>query len=420
MISVEIQNLFQIPDRAVHYLTFEMVVIAIITWFLALCYLCLLGFYRYGWHLSKKKKLSNNPIDHPFVSVIIVARNEEENIERCLESVCSQDYPDNRYEVWLVDDHSEDRTLEITERFKKVKLLSLSNDTDSFTISHKKEAIKTAISRSQGEIILNTDADCVVKNTWISSMAGYFAEFPNTQIVAGPVRMNSISTGGWWASCFSAFQIIDFSMYQGLTAAGIATGIHHLANGANLAYRKSAFISVGGFSGYEHLPTGDDMMLAQKIVGKYKNSAQYASDQHAIVATQPAPSFKRFINQRIRWASKSADYSEKSILPVMGIVFLFNLMLIVLVVAASVHPLSYHIWGMPLVVHFLILIAIKTGAEGILLFPVLSFLNQLNVSGWLIVLQPFHICYTVSAAFLGLKGNYEWKGRKFYKSNSRQ
>ena len=54
--------------------------------------------------------------NHPFVSVIVPARNEEDNIEKCLLSVLGQDY--SNFEVVVVDDNSEDRTLEIMKSIK--------------------------------------------------------------------------------------------------------------------------------------------------------------------------------------------------------------------------------------------------------------------------------------------------------------
>jgi len=61
----------------------------------------------------------------PLVSVLIPARNEEQNIKACLESVRKQDYPN--FEVVVLDDNSVDRTYRIVERMavkdKRIRLI---------------------------------------------------------------------------------------------------------------------------------------------------------------------------------------------------------------------------------------------------------------------------------------------------------
>jgi glycosyltransferase involved in cell wall biosynthesis len=51
--------------------------------------------------------------EYPFVTAMIVARNEERYIERCFRSLLEQSYPADRYEVLIIDSLSDDRTLEI-------------------------------------------------------------------------------------------------------------------------------------------------------------------------------------------------------------------------------------------------------------------------------------------------------------------
>ena len=96
------------------------------------------------------------------ITVIIPARNEEENIASCLDSICNQSYPSNLFEVLVVDDHSTDNTAAIVKSYerKNVKLISLKDFVQDALNSYKKKAIEIAIAQSTGELIVCTDADC--------------------------------------------------------------------------------------------------------------------------------------------------------------------------------------------------------------------------------------------------------------------
>ena len=115
---------------------------------------------------------SSNSDYLPFVSVVIAARNEEGNIERCIEALKKQDYSNKLFEVIIINDRSTDNTAEIiagktdsVSNFHTLTIKDLPVNT-----SPKKFALQKGIEASKGEIILTTDADCVPKPGWISGM----------------------------------------------------------------------------------------------------------------------------------------------------------------------------------------------------------------------------------------------------------
>ena len=391
----------------------EMLLLIIIAWVLVTVYLLLLIFYRAGWGNQTADPIQKATSEN-FLSVIIPARNEGRNLGNCLNSISKQKFPVSKYEVIVVDDNSDDNTVQIAKGYPGTKVLSLSEDTVIHLKSHKKTAITKAVNQAKGNIIVSTDADCTMESGWLEAIDQRFSTQPRLMAIAGPVKLISPDE-----NLFTVFQSLDFAMYQGITAAGINTGWHHLANGANLAYRKSAFEAVNGFSGHEHLPTGDDMLLVQKIRTRFPGSVQYLKENKAVVSTLPCPDLKSFIHQRIRWASKSAEYTEKKILPVMVLVFLVNLTMLLLGVL-SIFNSSSEIWGLTILQQLGLLFSIKILSELILIIPVLKFFKQEKLLWFFILLQPFHICYTVSMAFLGLKGSYEWKGRQIRKSDQKK
>ena len=103
-----------------------------------------------------------------------------------------------------------------------------------------------------------------------------------------------------------------------------------MGNGANMAYSKSAFNEVGGFSGIDNIASGDDMLLVHKISQRYPGRIAYAFTNEAMVETDPEPDLKSFLRQRIRWASKAAKYEDKRIFRVLLLVYAANLSLFIL------------------------------------------------------------------------------------------
>ena len=133
--------------------------------------------------LFRNRKGRNNALS--MVSVIVAARNEEENIEDCLSALALQDYPDDMYEVVVVNDRSSDGTEQIARSFEdRYYNFSLLNVTgEPLYACPKKNALNLGIESSRGEIILLTDADCRPPCSWISDMVGHFE--PEVGLVAG-------------------------------------------------------------------------------------------------------------------------------------------------------------------------------------------------------------------------------------------
>lgn len=387
--------------------------IIIFCYLLFFAYLLLLAMYRKGWqsiHLPGVRK----ELNFPMVTIIIPARNEEFTLPSCLECIIKQQYPDSLFEIIVIDDHSEDNTASVAARFPKTRVLSLSDYPDDSFSSFKKRAITLGVSKAVGEIIITTDADCEMGVNWIRSIVTYFQNNRDVKIVAGPVNLIGLTTKGIFKSAFSAFQQVDFMMFQGITAGGIGGRFHHLCNGANLAYRKDAFYAVDGFSGNEQQPSGDDIFLMQKMVSCFPGASFYLKSRDAIVKTRPARTVGEFIQQRIRWAGKSAGYSEKTILPIMGLVLGVNLCVLLPGLICVINP-NLTIFQIPIYIHLGFLWLIKIFSEYLLFFPVSEFFGQPRLRIWILILQPLHVSYTVSIAFLSLIGTYKWKGRNFKK-----
>ena len=378
-----------------------MIFVYIITLVLLAAYAVLLNYYLKGW--KSQPESGSPPSGYPastFITVLVPARNEQQQIRNCLDSLLAQDYPKHLREFIIIDDHSEDQTAAIVKEYENqgVRLLSLNEYLPAGQQnSYKKKAIETGISQSRGSLILTTDADCTAGPGWLKAIA-YCHEQTGAQLVAAPVKIPFQRT---W---LSVFQSLDFLSLQGITAASVFLGFHSMCNGANLAYTTHAFKAVKGFEGIDGLASGDDMLLMHKIARDFPHQIVYLKNRDAIVNTLPTASLKDFLQQRIRWASKARFYDDKNVLVVLMLVYLLNIALLVCMAAAFFsgnHALAA-----------IGLILLKTLAEYRFMRSVAEFYGQSAIMQYFVFLQPFHIVYTVLAGTFGQFGQYEWKGRK--------
>ena len=334
-------------------------------------------------------------------SIIIPARNEAENIEACIRSIQRNNYPQNLFEIIIADDFSTDSTPDIVENIAKeflnVRLIKLDNLINQNINSYKKRAIELAIAQSSFEWIITTDADCIIPQHWLGLYDAYI-QLHNPIFVAAPVMFNCNN------SFLSVFQCLDFISLQGITAASVSAGFHSMCNGANLAYNKNVFNEVGGFKNADHIASGDDMLLMHKIKIKYPSSIGYLFNQNAIVKTTPMPDWKSFFNQRIRWASKATNYKDKGIFIVLLLVYLTNLCLCILFVLGFFYSKAFYF--------LLVFVLTKALFELPFMYRVAKFFSSQKIMIWFVLMQPFHITYTIISGWLGKFGTYKWKGRK--------
>ncbi len=201
-----------------------MTALLIITLGLALLYGILMLSYLYGW--SRLKPF--DPATHAYtfstkVSVIIPARNEEENIPVLLEALQQQSYPANLFEVIVVDDFSTDRTADVVRYFPatNVRLVRMADhlSPEERLNSYKKKAIETAITMATGHLIVTTDADCVMGTKWLEAVVKCY-EIHKPKFIAAPVSYHHED------NFFKKLQSLDFMTMQGITGA-VAYGIRH-------------------------------------------------------------------------------------------------------------------------------------------------------------------------------------------------
>jgi cellulose synthase/poly-beta-1,6-N-acetylglucosamine synthase-like glycosyltransferase len=352
----------------------------------------LLWFYLHHW--SRPEDATQYSPQTPAVSVLIAARNEADHIVGCLESVLAQDYP-GHVECILIDDHSEDDTVRRARAMfgDRIRILQL----DGAGKGGKKKALATGIAEAEGEIIMTTDADCVVPQRWVRKMVSAFTE--RVRIVTGPVAYTSPH------NIFELFQAMDVAALLIITAAGIRSRMHHIANGANLAFRKSAFEEVGGYTGHMHLASGDDLFLIQKIAREHPGGIRFLKSSKAIVSTSAERTWRGFIRQRIRWASKNQDLPERAISHIWMFVWLAHFLLLTGIVAGIFYPLWLPVMGGCLIVKMVI--------DGRLVYAGLQFAGMQKFIWYYPAVFVLHYVYVLLMGWFAVVGKgVVWKGRR--------
>ncbi len=387
-----------------------MTVLLILSSILFLTYSSLILYYRSAWRSIPQFKPVQGSRHRVPITVIVPARNEESSLAKLLHGLTNQSYDRDFYELIVVDDHSTDRTAEIVKQFasSNVKLVELKDHIPADGInSYKKKAIEIAIAQSMGELIVTTDADCTVQETWLQTIASFYKEH-KPEFIVMPVSYDCRN------NFLEIFQALDFMSLQGITAASVQSNMHSMCNGANLAYTRKAFDAVNGFNGINNIASGDDMLLMHKIYQQFPSGIKYLHSENVIVQTEAMHSWNDFLNQRIRWASKADKYDDKRIFWVLLLVYLFNVWLLVLPVMALLRNFQYSIFNIQfsLWTVWVKLLLLKTVVELIFLWPVAKFFHKEKLLWYFPVAQPVHILYTVIAGWLGKFGSYQWKERK--------
>lgn len=372
--------------------------------FISIAYLILMIALIYGWQQIPEFSPDFSPAETGF-SIIIPFRNEAENLPVLLKSLSELQYPFEKFEVLLVDDASEDGSVKICEEFKQnypqLSIKILENNRQSG--SPKKDAISTAIEKAEFEYILTTDADCRVSKLWLQTFND-FIKRDHYSLIAAPVSLFPPPQQGKRPKPFRAFEELDVLSLQAAGAGAFGFEQAFMCNGANLCYRKDAFLKVDGFSGNDKIASGDDVFLLQKFQSR-KYKVRFLKSREATVQTQSQKSFRALISQRIRWAAKAPAYKSLFSKFAGAIVFLMNAGLLVGAVLALMEIWPYY----PVLIIFLL----KFNVDFALLYLSAKFFKREDVLRsffWSSLAYPFFSTYV---ALKSLVSGYEWKGRKF-------
>ena len=369
------------------------IIFTIVTFF----YLALLLWFKRG--IQDYLNTNKQPVeDRPFVSVIVAARNEEQNIEPLLHSLFQQTYPHHLYEVIIANDRSTDDTLNI--------LKSAAKEYDHLEIVHidetpngwapKKWALQSAIEASQGTILLFTDADCAPASTWIDSLTEKFYD-ESIGLVSGFAPL----TGKH--ALLNELYLLDSISQDAFSAGGFSRHISLSCTGRNMGIRKSVFDEVDGYGGINRFISGDDDLMLQKIASLTEKKILFNFDAGGIVYSNGPETLKQFVFQKLRFASKGLSYyglqttgSLKLILPLLYIASISSVLALPLYVLTG-SP----VWIIPWLIKFT--------AELIYTRYIYKLINMQWNLFWFMIMSLVHPLYVVIFGTLGPFINIQWK-----------
>lgn len=355
--------------------------------------LAVIGFNK----LSRELPSADVNLNPTFISIVLSARNEAKTIERCLEQIIKQQFPTTHFEVIIIDDASEDDTYQIANTVLEKSSLQYQIIRESVHQGKKKNIAK-AIALAKVAIIVTTDADVVFRfNNWLSTISNYF-EIHKPAMLVMPVDFETES------GLLPTFQIIENIALTAITAGYV--GIHKpfMCNGANLAFKKSAYELVNGYQSHLNVSSGEDVFLMEAIKKVNPSGIHYILSRALIVKTNAQTNFKDFFNQRIRWAYKAKYNSNLLNLSAGFMVMMANLLILAFFMS---------IINKSVIMPYLsIFVLSKFVFDFLLLFLASDYLGRLKYVGWMI---PFQCIYWIYALVIGVCSLFikpYWKNKK--------
>lgn len=328
----------------------------------------------------------------PTVTVIVAARNEEKNIQSCLESLSNLIYSDDKLEIIIVDDESNDSTVSTVEEFignkAKFKLVQLENSKESI-LKGKVRAVAEGIKEANGEIILTTDADCEVSSSWVKTIASYYKD--DVAVVNGFTTVSA-------TNIFSGLQALDFLYLLFISAGTINIGSPVSCIGNNMSFRKKAYKETGGF---ENLPFSvtEDFLILNSIQKLNKYKVIYPIDNNALVISKPSSSINNLFNQKKRWAVGGIDA------PLIGKLLMLWAFLTNVFVLLT--PFFYS-------AAWLYIVFFKIATDFFALVPVHQKLGLQKNLKYFPVFQIYFIIYTITLPFIIIfSKKVKWKDRTY-------
>ncbi len=263
----------------------------------AFIYSGLMVYLKVGLIRAYRTKRNNS--FEPKVSVIVAARNEEAHIGACIKSLIRLDYPREKLEAIIVNDSSTDRTSEIAEDLAHNHswMKVISSRAGEGNLLGKSNAVSAGIDVSHGEILMFTDADCIAPPEWVRETVKCFDE--QAGIVGGFTLLESTRT-------FEGMQALDWVFLFGVSSATAGWGIPLTVIGNNLAIRRSAYDSTGGFRNIPFSVT-EDYALVQAILRNSEFEVRFPLNPATVVRSRPCATWKQLFRQKQRWGVGGLD-----------------------------------------------------------------------------------------------------------------
>ena len=338
------------------------------------------------------------PANDVHVTVIVPARNAARTIAATLQDLYAQGHPRDRVEVLVIDDHSEDGTAAIAAsmalRWQQLRVITL---TDA---RGKKAAISEGVRSAKHDLLLISDADVRSGPDRLASLVNYWS--------ANGVDLLLLPVWTRGEGLLGALQEEEQFAFLGAAAGSAGNGAPLLANGANMAFTKAAFASVGGYLG-DRQASGDDLFLLQRMRNAGKRIG-FLLDRRAVVEVEAEVTWRDFFSQRLRWSGKMSAIGGQGMLAGLGAVFLPWCLILLSLVALNVLTLGHGLvrtWSLIAAAWLLWLLPAILQIRDVKRF--LGLRPSTTRSVIALLMFPF---YALPVALLSLVVRPHWKGRR--------
>lgn len=269
--------------------------------FIAVVIIQFLYYIVFFGKFSFAKKQNNTPKRIP-ISVIVCAKNEEENVKQFIPLLAEQQYPD--FEIVLIDDASSDETLEVFEAFEKqysnVKLVKVENN-EAFW-GNKKFALTLGIKAAKNEYLLFTDADCYPTSTdWIKEMSSNFTQ--EKTIVLGYGAYEKIK-GSFLNKIIRFETLMTAVQYFGWAKSGKP----YMGVGRNMAYKREEFFKTNGFIDHMKIRSGDDDLFINQASNAKNTTVCFTKE--SFTYSKPKNTFSEWFTQKRRHVATAKHYKS--------------------------------------------------------------------------------------------------------------
>lgn len=365
----------------------------------AIIYLSRTILFKFGNKFEQSNNLNIINYDYvPFVSIVVPARNEEDNIANCLISLSKTQYPIDKYEIIIVNDRSTDNTLEIINSLKfqisNLKVVNILNDTQKGNLRGKPGASQAGIDASVGEFILMTDADCFVPKTWVRRVVNEFQN-PNTHLVSSYTTVDGKTP-------FEIVQSVEWIYSNTLARGGVGLGKIIGCFGNNLSVRKSTFEKLGGYRNIPFTVT-EDLSLMKAIdetkLIQNSNRIRYICDTMAVIETAPCKTFAEYLEQHKRWAMGGRALGWKAF------VFVFTSLSLWAGIFLSLLSFKFHLAA--------ILISLRVVCDIWIISPTLNKIKYTYLKSWLVPSIMFFMFIELIIPFTLFSNKIVWKNQVF-------
>ncbi|MDA3882963.1 MAG: glycosyltransferase [Bacteroidales bacterium] len=343
-----------------------------------------------GW--DKHEKTKSHSHIRPFISVIVAVRNEEINIPTIIRYLSLQSYDKTLHEVIFVNDHSSDSTYTILKKECEKHLhFHLYNSPPSH--NGKKQALQYAINHAQGNLLLFTDADCTMNEKWIEAYANNYLS-KQSQFIFGPVSHTEEKT------VLQKIFTLDFLAMIGMQSGFAKQDRAFSCNAANMCISTD----IAQSDNNNKYASGDDVFLLHSAKKNPHTKISFIHSRNAMVYTHPPKNIHTFINQRLRWAGKSAGYKDRDAIIISNIIYIENASIFWSAILSI-----FYIQFLPIL---LMLLSIKIIIDTYFFIHILPFFGKQKLTILSIPFQLFYFIYITLIPIFAIIYPLHWKGRR--------